>query len=407
MAVYVYKAVDRQGNIVFSEVSAENVAFAVRKIQRSDRRIISITEKKTPIWEWLEDKLTSSKIDDQSLAVFTRQLSTMLKVGIPFSRALKTLYADNPNKRLRDIVKHIDFDIQQGLTVANAFAKHEKIFSDVYISMLRVGQSTGMLPDTLSRVATYLEKDVETKHHVKAALTYPVFIFVMAIAAVMVMMIFFVPQFLSVYTQMNMALPLPTRILIAITKLWTNPLLLMGMLSSIAFLVFLITSYIKTPAGKYQFDELKLMIPIIGQLNTSVIVARFCRSLETMYVTGLPMVQSLEIAEGIVGNEVFKEVVKSARDAVKEGSYLSNFFKGQKYIPRVMADMLYIGEHTGELNVLLNKLAHMYEVEVMYAMESVLAMFEPILIAFMSIAIGFIVISIFLPLYGIIGSLTS
>ncbi|MFH0801176.1 MAG: type II secretion system F family protein [bacterium] len=407
MAVYVYKAIDRQGNIVFSEVTAENVAFAVRKIQRGDRRIISITEKKTPIWEWLQDRLSSGKIDDQSLAVFTRQLATMIKVGIPFSRALKTLYADNPNKRLQDVVKHIDFDIQQGLTVANAFAKHDKVFSEVYISMLRVGQSTGMLPDVLARLATYVEKDVETQHHVKAALTYPVFIFIMAIGAVVAMMIFFVPQFLGIYTQMGMALPLPTKILIGITKMWTNPLLLMGMLSSIGFVLFLITSYIKTPAGKYQFDELMLMIPVVGQLNICVIVARFCRSLETMYITGLPMVQSLEIAEGIVGNEVFKEVVKSARDAVKEGSYLSSYFKGQKYIPRIVGDMIYIGEHTGELNILLNKLANMYEVEVQYAMESVLAMFEPLLIAFLSVAIGFIVISIFLPLYGIIGSLTA
>lgn len=406
MPVFQYKAINKKGKLVISYVSAEDIGLAAKKLQKSYQHIITIDQKdeKVDIWSYVKRfaEIFKKGVDDQTMAIFYRQLATMLKCGLPVFRSLKIIGDQNDNKKMKELMECVAYDIQRGLSLAFSLSQHPKFFEESSVALITVGQNTGMLVEVLDRLATHTEKELAVKRHIKQALAYPITVFVVLIVAVVLMLIYFVPSFMKIYEDMKMNLPLPTKILLFFTNIWKNPVFDISLIITIVASIYFGMRFLETPFGKLYFDKLKLKIPFFGKLSNAVILSRFCRSLSIMNLTGLPLLKSLELSIGVVENEVYKNILRQTYDSVKEGAFLSDSFKANEFIPKIMSDMVLIGEQTGELSRLLNKVAAMFDNDVMYALDTVLAIIEPVMIASLSLVVGFVMIAIFLPLYGII-----
>jgi len=406
MPVFVYKAIDRDGRVVRNEIEASDSVRVVEEIHKLRLAPISVWEKKESLADKILKLLPIGRVGLPSIVIFSRQWEAMIRAGVPFNRILHALYDKMENPYLARILEEIDRDISGGMTLAAAFGRHPQVFSDVYCAMLRIGQSTGTLADVLDQLNTSMEKEVRTTRAMKAALTYPAVVFGVAVLAVVALIAVFVPSFTGIYEQMHIELPWPTRVLIALVHIGQNPWVVLLVLAGLIFGGMNLMMYLRTPLGRYHFDMLKFKIPFLGKLLQTLTLSRFFRYLGIMYHTGISFVNALEMSKGVVGNEVYREILEQAEEAVVRGETLSQHFAKFDFVPPTVIDMLFIGEQTGEFTKLMNKLADMYEVEVQSALDNLLSLMEPIMIASLSIVVGFVVIASFLPLYGIIGSLS-
>lgn len=405
MAVFHYEAIERAGKLTRGEVTAGSSADAVQKLQKRHLSIINIQEKKEGPFDWL--KKFQHKVDDQTLAIFSRQFATLLRVGIPIARSIEAIARHITNKRLSDVLSNILVDLGQGFSVSKAFARYPDVFDEVYLAMVRIGDGAGILPEMLDKIASYQEKDYAIRRQIKAAMHYPIFIFSVSIIAVILMVAYFVPNFTAIYRDMKVALPIPTRILIGVVNIFSNPFAIIIILGAITGIGFLFYNYIKTPLGRYHVDMLRMRIPVLGQAVVKAEIARFCRSLATLIAAGINILDALKILEGIFGNEVVKDMLYKVQLGLKAGDRLSDKLKEYSYMPRIVSDMISVGEKTGAMEELLNKLADVYDMEAKYSLESVISLVEPAVITFLAFVVGFIMLSIFLPLYGVILNLGS
>lgn len=405
MPIFSYKAVDREGRVVRGEIEATDSVHVVEEIHKLHLAPIGVQQKQEAFWDKVRTYLPFGIVDLGSLTMFSRQWEAMIRAGVPFNQILHSLSDKMENRALAKVLQSIDRDIQGGMTLAAAFGRHPRVFSEIYCAMLRIGQSTGTLADVLDQLNSSMEKEVRTNRAIKAALTYPAVVFAVAILAVLSLMVVFVPSFMQIYSSMHITLPLPTRILIGIVNLGGNPFFILIAFAVLVFGVGNLLLYLRTPLGRYHFDLFKLKIPFLGRLMQTLTLARFFRYLGIMYHTGISFVNSLQMSKGIVQNQVYREMLEEAEEAVVRGETLSRHFAQYDIVPPTVVDMLYIGEQTGEFTKLMNKLADMYELEVQSALDNLLSLLEPIMIASLSVIVGFVVIASFLPLYGIIGSL--
>lgn len=405
MAVFQYEAIDRAGKVVRNQIIADSSAVAVQKLQKSQLSIINIQEKKEGPFDWL--KKFHHRVDDQTLAIFSREFATLLGVGIPLPRAIETISRHTINQRLSEVLSNILVDLDQGFSVSNVFARYTDVFDEVYIAMVRIGDGAGILPEMLEKIATYQEKDYAIRRQIWSAMHYPAFIFTVSMIAVILMVAYFVPNFTAIYRDMKVQLPLPTQILIGLVNFFSNPFAIVITLGVIAGIGFLLYNYMKTPLGKYHIDLLRMRIPVLGQAVVKAEIARFCRSLATLVAAGINILDALKILEGVFGNEVVRDMLYKVQLGLKAGEHLSEKLKEYSYMPRIVSDMISVGEKTGAMEELLNKLADVYDMEAKYSLESVISLVEPAVITFLAFVVGFIMISIFLPLYGVILNLGS
>lgn len=344
-------------------------------------------------------KTKSSPVKLDDLVVFSRQLATMVESGITLVQALSILSEQSENKTLASVTLQIKEDIESGSSLNEALQKHPKIFSTLYVNMVKAGETSGLLDEILDRVATYLEKSSALQRKVKSSLVYPAVVVSMAVLITGVLLIKVVPTFKGIFASLGGTLPLPTQILIAISDTLVRYFLFVVV--AFGILAFLFKMYIKTPKGRYQFDYRLLKLPVFGPLLRKVVVAKFSRTLATLVKSGVPILNALDIVGKTSGNTVVEEAVSNAAKSIKEGEPIAEPLAASKVFPPMVVRMISVGEQTGQLEKMLNKIGDFYDEQVDAAVSGLTSMIEPLVIGFLGIVIGGIVVALFMPIFKI------
>ncbi|MGI5844299.1 MAG: type II secretion system F family protein [Candidatus Xenobium sp.] len=407
MPVFVYEARDAAGQLKKDKIDAPNMRMATQRLQEQKMAVINIKEQsggmaQADVLGWYQK---FKKVNEQALTVFSRQFATMINAGLAMVRCLDILSEQTEDKKLQQTLIQVRRDVEGGSTLSNALSKHPTVFSTLYISMVKAGEMGGVLDEVLERLAGFMEKDFALKKKVKSALTYPVVILVMALGIVFFLVTYILPTFVTLFEGMNLDLPLPTRILIGSTKAVRNPMILFPLIALLVVGGVFINRYINTPLGKKQYDLLKLNIPVFGLLNKKVAISRFCRTLGTLLSSGVPIMQALEIVGKASGNEIIAMTVGKIRESIREGESIASPLGASGMFPPMVTQMVAVGEETGNLDAMLAKISDFYDTEVEYLLSSLTSMLEPIMIVGMGTIVGFIVVSVFLPLYELIGNM--
>jgi len=407
MTTFIYRAKNAEGRLVEETVDADNERLVRNMLRERKLTIINIEKQgtgglKTDVFAVLK---RLKGVSDQALTVFSRQFATMINAGLAMVRCLDILSEQTEDNKLRETLITVRKDIEGGQSLSAAMGKYPDVFSTLYVSMVHAGELGGVLDEVLERLAGFLERDFNLKKKVKSAMTYPVVILVMAILIVFFLVTWILPTFVDLFEGMNVALPLPTKILIMVTKGAKNPVIIVSFIAVVIGGGFALRQYIKTLTGKRQYDQLKLSIPVLGLLNKKVAISRFCRTLGTLLSSGVPIMQALEIVGKASGNEVVADTVAKVRESIREGESIAGPLGESGMFPPMVTQMVAVGEETGNLDAMLSKISDFYDTEVEYLLASFTSLLEPILILGMGGIVGFIVISVFLPLYQLIGQM--
>jgi len=340
-------------------------------------------------------------VDDKDIVIFTRQFATMIDAGLPLVQALEILSTQVENKFLAKTLAAIKDDVESGATYADALKKHPKAFTDLYANMVAAGESGGILDTILNRLAAYIEKAMKLKKKVKGAMVYPIVVSSIAVICIAVIMIFVVPTFSKMFTQMGGTLPLPTLFVMKLSNFLAG---MGGLLTGLTIVAFIIAlkQVRKTEKGQAVTDRAFLRLPIFGMLLKKVAVAKFTRTLGTLISSGVPILDGLEITAKTAGNKVIEYAVMDVRSAVSEGKTLAEPLMKSKVFPPMVTHMIAVGEQTGALDTMMNKIADFYDDEVDNAVSNLTAMMEPMLMVFLGGSVGFIVIAMYLPIFKLI-----
>lgn len=339
------------------------------------------------------------KVSTKSLVIFTRQLATLIAAGLPLVKALRTLYDQLEPGALKGVIKSIADEVESGSNFSEALAHFPKVFPNFYINMIKAGELGGMLEDILKRLSEFLDKTQRLKDRVKSALMYPMFVMIVAVLILIMLMVFVIPTFTNMFSELGGSLPLPTKILIAVSDITRRIWPLIPFLPFAMIAIY--KAIIKNPDRKFIVDKLKLRIPVVGNLIQQVCVARFSRTLGTLLSSGVPILAALQTVRDTVGNEFIARAVMRVRDSIKEGESVSAPMEASKAFPPLVTKMVSIGEETGDLAKMLMQIADNFEDEVDVAVSGLTSLLEPLLIVFMGLVVGFIVISMFMPLFSL------
>lgn len=385
------------GKIVQGVRSAQNSQSLAATLRTEKVMPISITEAKTA------RKIKPQKVPASHLAVFTKQFSVMLEAGLPLVQSLGILAEQQENATFGAALDQIRQDVEAGSTLAESMRKHPKVFDTLYVNMIAAGEAGGILDVILQRLSVFVEKLVKLKRALVSASVYPTIVISVAIGIVVCIMIFVIPTFADLFANMNATLPLPTRIVMGLSDFMAAYILY------VIIAMFALSaagkSYYNTESGRYMLDGLTLKIPIMGDVIKKIIIARFSRTLGTLLSSGIAILEALEITARTAGNMVVQKVLLDARDAVQEGKTLSEPIGEAKLFPPMVVQMVSVGEQTGELDQMLQKMADFYEEEADNAIADFLTLIEPVMIIFLGGIIGGIVISMYLPIFSLIGKL--
>lgn len=339
------------------------------------------------------------KVSTKSLVLFTRQLSTLIAAGLPLVKALRTLHDQLEPGALKGIIKSIADEVESGSNFSEALAHFPKVFPDFYVNMIKAGELGGMLEDILKRLSEFLDKTQKLKDRVKSALMYPMFVMIVAVLILIMLMVFVIPTFTNMFSELGESLPLPTKILIAISDITRRLWFLIPLLPVAVIMAY--KAIIKNPDRRLIIDKLKLHIPVVGNLIQQVAVARFSRTLGTLLTSGVPILAALQTVRDTIGNEFIARAVMQVRGSIKEGEGVSGPMEASKAFPPLVTKMVSIGEETGDLAKMLMQIADNFEDEVDVAVSGLTSLLEPLLIVFMGLVVGFIVVSMFMPLFSL------
>lgn len=341
------------------------------------------------------------RIKDKDIVVFTRQFATMIDAGLPLVQALDILSTQVENKALGRVLVQVKTDVESGSTYADALKKHPRVFTELYANMVAAGEAGGILDTILNRLAAYIEKSMKLKKKVKGAMVYPSVVITVAIMVIAIIMVFVIPTFSRMFSTLGGTLPIPTKIVITISNFLAGigGLLVLGTI--IATIIFII-QFRRTEKGKMVTDSILLKLPIVGVLLNKVAVAKFTRTLGTLVSSGVPILDGLEITAKTSGNKVHEKAIMEVRAEVVGGKTLAEPITKAKVFPPMVSHMIAVGESTGALDSMLSKIADFYDDEVDAAVSNLTAMIEPILMVFLGTTIGFIVVSMYLPIFKLI-----
>jgi Type II secretory pathway, component PulF len=407
MPTFAYKGRNRLNELVSGEREANNQEELRSLLRREQVVMTQASEKGRDIS--IPKLGRRKKVKAKELAVFTRQFSVMIDAGLPLVQCIDILGEQQNNVFFKDVLRQVRQNVEEGATLFVAMQKHPKVFDNLYTSMVEAGETGGVLDIILQRLATLIEKVVKLKRNIVSASIYPAAVIFVAIAAVAVIMVVVIPQFQQIFMGLlgpGELLPLPTRIVMAISNFLAG----WGGITSLAAIIgtaFGIKFYYKTPKGRWQIDTIVLKLPIFGGIIRKIAVARFARILSTLLSSGVPILQSLEITAKTAGNVVIEHAILKVRAGVERGENFVDPLKATNVFPHMVSQMIGVGEQTGAMDAMLGKIADFYEDEVDMAIADLLGMIEPALIAFLGVTIGSIVISMYLPLFTLIGKLAS
>lgn len=401
MAVYTFKGTDAQGKTVAGERTAESKAQMQHLLRRERIMAKAIKEKGK---EFTLPKLGSGKVPVKDIAIFFRQFSVMIDAGLPLVQCLEILGANQENVAFQKCLNGVRTSVEGGSTLANAMRGFPKIFDDLSTNMIEAGETGGILDVILQRMAVYLEKIVKLRSAVKSALIYPVSVLVIAGGIVGALLKFVVPIFANMFSSMSVALPLPTQIVIGLSnvvgRFWW---LILG---AIVAVVVAIHQVRKDPKGRYAFDKFLLNLPVLGPVLRKIAVARFTRTLGTLITSGVPILEGLAITARTSGNAVLEEALMKVRKSVEEGRTIVDPLRESGVFPNMVTQMIGVGEATGAMDAMLQKIADFYEDEVDAATKNLLTLMEPAMIVFLGVVVGGIVISLYLPMFSMIAKLS-
>ena len=400
MPAFVWKGKTRDGKAVSGERVADNKEAVMALLRREQILVSSVKEKGKEV---AVPKIGGS-VSSKDLAVFVRQFSVMIDAGLPLVQCLEILGTQQDNKAFAKILQQTRMDVEGGASLADAMRKHPKAFDELFVNMIAAGEAGGILDTILKRLATYIEKAVKLKSQVKGAMIYP--IAVMSIAGIVVAVILWkvIPTFAAMFEGLGAQLPLPTRIVIAMSNWFVRllPFLVLGLVGG----ALLLRRYYGTHGGRRVIDRMILKLPVLGVLMQKIAVARFCRTLATLISSGVPILDGLEITARTSGNAIVEDAIMAVRKAVESGMTLAQPLKESGVFPAMVVQMIGVGEQTGALDAMLSKIADFYEDEVDQAVANLLTLLEPIMIMFLGITVGGIVISMYLPLFDLISKLS-
>jgi len=337
------------------------------------------------------------KVPQRSIAIFTRQLATMIDAGLPLVQSLEILASQQDNKVFKGILREIREDVEGGSTFAGALKKHPSVFNDLYTNLVVAGEEGGILDNILNRLAAYIEKAEALKKKVKSALVYPSVIVAVAIAVVAILMIFVIPVFETMFSSAGQQLPLPTLIVVTISKFVRKYVLIV--IPAIILGIFLLRKYHHTENGKTIMDRILLKAPVFGDLFRKIAVARFSRTLGTLVSSGVPILDGLNIVSKTAGNKVIETAILNARASIREGETIAEPLGRSNIFPPMVIQMISVGESTGALDSMLTKIAEFFEDEVDVAVGNLTSMLEPLLMIFLGVVIGGVVIAMYLPIF--------
>nr|WP_275297856.1 type II secretion system F family protein [Clostridium sp. YIM B02551] len=337
------------------------------------------------------------KVKTKDIAVFCRQFYTMLNAGVTINRSLHILSMQLTNKKLKESVGNIEEEVKKGQTLSEAMKMQGSIFPNLLVSMIETGEVSGNLDSVFLRMSTHYEKENKINNKVKSAMIYPAVLSVVAVVVVVVLLTFIMPTFIDLFTQSGAELPTPTKILLAISGGLRNYGLIIIFI--VIIIGFSIRSYFKSEAGQLTSSKIKLSLPVLKTLNQKIIVSRFTRTLSTLLSSGVTLVQALEVVSSVVGNKVAEDILSKVRESVIKGEGLANSISESSIFPPMLSSMIMIGEESGSLDDILNKTADFYDEELETAVQRATALLEPLLILVMGVVIGFIIISIMLPMF--------
>ena len=401
MPVFTFTGTDPQGKKIAGERLADSKAAVTMQLRRERITPGAIKEKGK---EFALPKLGTGKVPVKDIAVFFRQFSVMIDAGLPLVQCLEILAANQENQIFQKCLTGVRQSVEGGSTLSNAMRQYPKIFDDLTTNMIEAGEAGGILDTILQRLATYVEKAVKLKAAVKSALIYPISVISIAALVVGCLLKFVVPIFANMFISMGVDLPLPTKIVIGLSnfvgRFWW--LVLGGMV-----LIFVAIKYIrKDPKGRYMFDKMLLNLPVLGTVLRKIAVARFTRTLGTLITSGVPILEGLTITARTSGNAVLEDALMKVRKAVEEGRTIVDPLKESGVFPNMVTQMIGVGEATGAMDAMLQKIADFYEDEVDSATKDMLTLLEPLMIGFLGVAVGGIVISLYMPLFSMIAKLS-
>ncbi|HVM07065.1 MAG TPA: type II secretion system F family protein [Acidimicrobiales bacterium] len=396
---YLYKVRDRQGRMLEGTVEGESTTLVANKLRQMGYTPINI-EKQGGAGLKTEISLFKGKPKLKDISVFSRQFATMINSGLSLLRSLYILEDQTENKALAEVISQIRQDVEKGASLSQAMAKHPKVFNKLYVSMVRSGEIGGVLDSVLLRLASTIEKQVELRGKVKSAMTYPVAVLALVLLILTAMLLFIVPIFKDLYDGLGGTLPLPTRMLLAVSTIMTKffPIVVIaGVGASIGF-----RRWINTNTGREAWDALKLRVPIFGGLVQKTALTRFSSTLSALLRSGVPILESLEIVSDTVNNTVMAKAVRDVQTSVKGGESIAKPLGNHKIFPPMVVQMMAVGEETGALDEMLEKIGQFYEAEVEATVDALTSLLEPLLIVVLGGTVGGMVVSLYMPMFNII-----
>ena len=397
MPVFTYQGRTAQGSTA-GEVEAPDRTTAVSLLRQKQILVTAIKEK--PAARARAAPKLGGKVKDRQMAIFTRQFSTMIDAGLPLVQCLTILAEQSESPVLRGVTTKVARDVESGSSLAEALRKHPKTFNDLFTNMVEVGESGGLLDVVLQRLSQYIEKAAALKAKVKSAMMYPTAIIGVALLVIVFMMVFIIPTFATMFTQMGAELPMPTRIVIGISNFVRTYILLI--IAAFVGGIFGFRAYYKTEGGRLVVDTLVLRVPVFGMLIRKVAVARFTRTLGTLIASGVPILEGLRITARTAGNKVLENAVNATRDSVSSGKTLVEPLQASNVFPPMVIQMINVGEQTGALDTMLSKVADFYDEEVDVAVSGLMSLLEPMMIVFLGVAIGGLVVAMYLPIFKLV-----
>ena len=393
---YAYKVRDRGGNLISGTLVADNEALVLQRLREQGLTPLEVGKQ----GRGFNIELTKKKVKLKELSVFSRQFATMINSGLPILRALSILADQTSNGELARVLNECRLDIEQGSSLSAAIQKHPKVFSNLFVSMVKSGETGGSLDSVLLRLADMIENEVKLRGKIKSAMTYPIAVVALVSLIMSGMLLFVVPQFKSIYAQLGGSLPMPTRVLLALSEIFKKYWYIV--IAAVFAGRFFFRRWKATPNGREAVDAFKLRVPVFGTLFHKTALARFAGTLSMLLRSGVPILQALDIVSETVNNRTIAKAVQDVQGSVREGESMAKPLAKHKVFPPMVVQMIAVGEETGQVDVMLEKVATFYNQEVEASVDALTSLIEPLLIAVIGGAVGAAVIALYMPMFNII-----
>jgi type IV pilus assembly protein PilC len=403
MPIYAWVAQTKKGRKLKGEIDAANEAIALSQLKKRNFTIKKLKPKPKDIFQNIA--FLKPKVTNKDIVVFTRQFSTMIDAGLPLVQGLTILGEQCENPTFKAILKEITKDVEGGSTLAEAMKKHPKVFDSLFVNLVAAGEVGGILDTILRRLAQFIEKAERLKSQIKGAMTYPIVVLAVAILVIAVILVFVIPVFEDMFKSFGSALPAPTQIVVNMSRFVKGNI--HWVILALVALIYGLKRYRGTASGRKQTDALFLKLPVFGNLLKKTAVARFTRTLGTMISSGVPILDALEIVAKTAGNVVIEEIIYEVRGSIAEGQTIAEPLSENDIFPGMVIQMIAVGEATGALDSMLEKIADFYDEEVDAAVAALTSMLEPLLMLFLGGSIGGLVIAMYLPIFGMAAAMGS